>query len=113
MTGSMAWRAGIALALTLAGWACDSEMPPQITACDQLVLDDGNLDTFLTFNNGLTCELDPPADGERYACNRGPALTVCGMPSDITLVGCNCVDGAIDCYARQDEADRGNEMCGS
>ena len=101
------------LSLALLSWGCDSEMPPQITACDQLVLENGSLDTFLTFNNGLTCEFGPPADGERYACNRGTPFAICGMPSDITPVGCNCVDGEVDCFSRQDEADRANDMCGS
>ncbi|MGK0359268.1 MAG: hypothetical protein ACI9U2_001569 [Bradymonadia bacterium] len=102
------------IALALLAWGCDSDLPPQITACDQLALDDAEeIATFLTLNNGLTCDFADPADGAQYACNRGPLLTVCGAPSDITTAGCNCIEGEVECFERQDEADRANEMCGS
>lgn len=113
MTRSMT-RPFIALAFVFMAWGCDSELPPQITACDQLVLDNAEeLATFLTLNNGLTCDFAPAEDETQYACNQGPVQTVCGEPSDITPVGCNCVDGIVACFARQDEVDRANEMCGS
>lgn len=93
---------------------CDEEMPPQITACDQLPLaDPEEIDTFLTLNNGLTCDFAPPEGEARYACNRGPTFMVCGMPSEISTAGCNCVDGLVECFNRQSEADEANDMCGS
>jgi hypothetical protein len=93
---------------------CDSDLPPQITACDQLTLQDPEeLTAFLTLNNGLTCDLPAPAEGQPFSCTTGPDQQACGAPSGVTLVGCNCTDGVIECFNRQNEVDRLNDMCGS
>lgn len=102
---------GAVLLLTL---GCGGEEAPQITSCDQLVLEDPDMiDQFLILNKGLTCELPPPADDARYACTAGPDIPVCGMPSGVTLVGCRCTDGSLECFQRNNETDPLNDMCGS
>lgn len=104
----------IALLTLAALLGCDSDVPPQITACDQLDLrDPEELIAFLTLNNGLSCDLPAPEDEAQFSCSTGPEQAACGAPSGIQLVGCNCVDGVIACLDRRDEIDRLNEMCGS
>lgn len=104
----------VGVGVMLLALGCGGEEAPQITSCDQLVLDDAEMvDVFLTFNNGLTCTLPEPETEEGYACTTGPDIAVCGMASGVTLVGCRCTNGEIECFRRNNETDQLNEMCGS
>lgn len=98
----------------LALGGCGGDEAVQVSSCDQLVLDDPEMvEQFLILNKGLTCDLPAPETEEGYACAIGPDIPVCGMPSGISLVGCRCTDGAVECFQRNNETEPLNDMCGS